>query len=823
MWRWRRVFALLVLSIALGFTISNLWRVSTDAAGSIARLATANPESSQWALAQAEVEVLKLQNAISQARAGQDVELAEVRRRFDILYARLQLIKTGEIFATVRETATVATAIRESVAALDGLIPIIDADDATLQAALDEIDNTTSDLAQALRFVSVEGIRKFSETSVQRRADLSSVLSELTVFLIALGALIFFVLAALIWQLVRLQRTQTEIATTESRLRTVIETALDAVVVIGPKGRILEMNHTAIKMFGRDAEEAQGRPFASLFVGHRIMEKSGDPPLFDMEGLVQREAVDSKGRRFPAEVSISRAKSGDGFIYVAFLRDISDRIAAEQEIVTARDKALAGERAKADLLAVMSHEMRTPVNGIMGGLEVFGETDLDEHQNKLLAAMQTSASLLLRHVNAGLDIARIDAGAAAMVEEEFVLLDLLDVAIASLEAQAAARGNVLRVVPLTDELGLCLGDPGCLLQVLINLVGNAIKFTRDGEITIEAERQPKSDIVELRIIDTGKGIAEDDLERIFEEFVMVDPSYDRDVEGTGLGLPIVKRLVTAMSGQMGVESDLDAGSVFWVRLPLRSLNGARSEKIRNKATGTVLPGQGKSVLLVEDNEINRLVANEMLTALGFRVVEAVNGKIGVTLAQEAKYDAILMDISMPVLNGVDATTAIRAAPGPNQDSLIIGLTAHASPNDIARFVAAGMACVVVKPASKADLAQAILGQGKIAQSDSVGHKTRVPELEDVLGPDVATEVTFRARQEILSKLDDILSRDIPPDQIVDVLHQMIGLSSVVGLNALSKDLRTAKAEAEARDLSTLRDSLRQLRIRLQSNNQGVQT
>jgi signal transduction histidine kinase len=361
------------------------------------------------------------------------------------------------------------------------------------------------------------------------------------------------------------------------------------------------------------------------------------------QGLVQLEAVNSDGQIFPVEPSISTAKTDGGEIYVSYIRDISKRVAAQNELVDARDKAVAGEKAKANLLAVMSHEMRTPLNGLIGSLQLLDGTSLSDRQKKFVDVMKTSGQMLLEHVNNVLDISRVDAGKVEKFEQNFDVPEAVNEVVESLKSTASERGNTLSFEVTRDDIGTAFGDKARLTQILVNLIGNALKFTENGRVQVEVERDPNSDVVEFRVIDNGIGIPEDQRQQIFEDFVTLDSSFTRAVEGTGLGLGIVRRLVAILDGEIGVESEAGEGSVFWVRLPLKpvSLKPKTTKQTGDTLTKAV-DQSGASFLIIEDNEINRLVAREMLAQMGYISFEANDGQEGVEAADRQAFDLIFL-------------------------------------------------------------------------------------------------------------------------------------------------------------------------------------
>ena len=353
--------------------------------------------------------------------------------------------------------------------------------------------------------------------------------------------------------------------------------------------------------------------------------------------------------------------------------------------------------------------MRTPLNGILGTLELINPSTTDAETNRYLQVIRKSSHVLLTHINDVLDVSRLDAGKIPMLKRSFYLVALLHEIADSQSGRARENGNIVVVNTPPNGMNAVYSDPDRLRQILLNLVSNAIKFTRNAQVTIEAETGPDAAYVDIRVIDTGIGIGDDDLDRIFEDFETIDTSYVRASEGTGLGLGIAKRLTQALGGHLDAVSEPGQGSVFWVRLPL-SADEAPEETPQTTPVNPPAPRFAQPrlrVLVVEDNAVNRMVAREMLERNGHSVFEANDGRVGINMAQEQKFDVILMDISMPEINGMAATRAIRAGSGPNTETPIVAATAHALPGEAHRFFDAGMEYVITKPLSREALRQTL--------------------------------------------------------------------------------------------------------------------
>jgi len=698
--------SLLVLAIAMAFAgIVAVARLATDVRRQIEVLASANADSGHWSVAQADVELLALLLALHETQTD-PTALAEMRRRFDVFYARMGLLQAGQIYADLGQADAARDRLDQIDVLLDALLPVIDGDDAGLRAALPGLLAELTAIRPVLREVTLHGQRALAAESDRRRLAAWAALMHVAWLAAALGGVLLGLVAALAWLARQARRRAREQAHTRARLQAIIATSLDAVLVTDHRGRILDYNGAAEALFGHPVAAALGRAVAEFVVcpSGGALSAGGLPA--PGSGLTRVEGLRRDGTRFAAECSVDRVDSIEGKVDVCFLRDISARLAVETALVQARDRALAGEEAKAEMLAVMSHEMRTPLNGLLGTAELLADTRLTARQRRFVETIRSSGKLLARHVNDVLDISRLDAGKMTVTVAAFDADTLLADLAASQRPLAEAHGNRLLVVLAGGGLGPVMGDAQRLRQILLNLAGNAVKFTRDGTITLTSERL-EGDTVAFEVRDTGIGIAADDMPRIFEDFVTLDTSYARMSQGTGLGLPIARRMAEAMGGRIKAQSTPGLGSRFRLVLPLPATDSVPPAPSAAWVPPLATPPQ--RVLVVEDNPVNRMVLREMLTGDGHLVTEASNGVEGVALAQAAAHDLILMDISMPGLDGVGAARAIRGGGGPCRDVPIIALTAHALPSDIDRFTLAGMTATLTKPLTRAGLRAVLAG------------------------------------------------------------------------------------------------------------------
>ncbi|MBD3765657.1 MAG: PAS domain S-box protein [Rhodobacterales bacterium] len=527
-------------------------------------LGRASSDNVQWTLAQLEVELLKLHGAAQaalNAPPGTAPELNDLRLRFDIFYSRVRTLETSAAFAALRAVPDFGAGLAQARTFLNRTAPLIDGPDPRLAAALPRIAVDVAALAAPARMMSLEGLSVFVDVAAGQRLAVAATLRKVA----TLTVLLVMALSAALLVLARLyRRGQTQAAENElirARLEAIINGSVEAIVVVDATGRILEFNPAAVAIFGHPRDRALGAEAAGLlFPPERraaaqtaIAASLRGDPLPGAGPTVEFEAQRACGARFPVEAAVAPVATRSGGLLVAMLRDISRRRQIERETTEARDRALAGERARAEFQALMSHEMRTPLNGLLGAMEVLHATRLDARQSELLQMMQTSGRLLLHHVNSVLDLSRAESGAVGQERVPFSLEEVVADVIANQQGLAEAAGNRLQVVAVSGPVGRVLGDPVSLRQILLNLVGNAVKFTRQGRVSVEIEagvhRTPDgTPVTELRVIDTGIGIAESDLARIFDDFVTLDSSYRRQVGGTGLGLGIARRLVEALGG-----------------------------------------------------------------------------------------------------------------------------------------------------------------------------------------------------------------------------------------------------------------------------------
>ncbi|WP_263411220.1 response regulator [Terriglobus tenax] len=526
----------------------------------------------------------------------------------------------------------------------------------------------------------------------------------------------------------RFAQQAAQLHSSEQRYRLIVESAFDAFLEIDPSGQVTDWNEQAQKTFGWSRVEALTKKMDDLIVRDR----QGSDALREVmtageRGVLQKQleitARHKDGHSFPAEMTISEIEWGETRLISAFVRDVTGRKLADQEREDAKAQAESASRAKSEFLANMSHEIRTPLNGVIGMTELALETELTGEQREYLETVKLSADALLHVINDILDFSKIEAGKVDLEEIDFDLRECMEGTLKTLALRADEKGlELLCDVDANAPEGVH-GDPGRLRQVLINLLGNAIKFTHEGEVTLRVEAEgADEDTVRLHFIvsDTGIGIAPEKQRTIFDSFTQADTSTTREYGGTGLGLSISRRLAQMMGGDMWVESEAGQGSKFHFRVVL----GQAKELPQAPAAfvaGEELP-QAK-VLIVDDNRTNRRILEGLLLRWGLQPNSASGGEEALRMIDEANrlqrpYELLLTDMHMPKMDGFDLAQRLQNKPG--GAATIMMLSSGGQKGDAARCEQLGISAYLLKPVRQNELRAAIArvlhdgGRGKEA-------------------------------------------------------------------------------------------------------------
>jgi signal transduction histidine kinase/DNA-binding response OmpR family regulator len=598
------------------------------------------------------------------------------------------------------------------------------------------------------------------------------------------------------------------------------------------------------------------------------------PPMQAMntDRAVEWDWTDDRGRTFHLQCSPMTDSNGERMIMVLGI-DITARQRAEDALKKARDKledrvrqrtlelekanveltsksqrlvaamkkADAATHAKSSFLANMSHEIRTPLNAVLGMSELALSIDDKDRKDRYLHRVMEAGSSLLSVINDILDFSKIEASKLTLESIDFAPRPALEAAM-DLHLIAAGEKGLELVAEVADDVPEALvGDPSRLRQILNNLVANAIKFTDSGRVTVNVRSaSPAQDLVpgdpitlEFSVTDTGVGIPEDKRKDIFQSFLQADDSITRKYGGTGLGLAICQLLVELMGGELSLRSEEGRGSTFSFTSDLKVGDPAAVERERREAEIPAPSIPPMSVLLADDNPLNRELASTLLTEQGHRVLAVKNGIEALNALRETPFDLVLMDIQMPIMDGISATRAIRdpnsGATDPNIP--IVALTAHALKGDRERFLEAGMNDYIAKPIKMRDF------YNTIARAIN-GRPAALPAPEEERGPNAAANPFDRenalemlgGKQGLLARMDEIFLRDVPRelDELTDsfragdwanakrLAHSIKGAARTVGAQRLGAIAEQMEYLCRQKDTSSAEKELKILESDVQS-------
>jgi PAS domain S-box-containing protein len=546
-------------------------------------------------------------------------------------------------------------------------------------------------------------------------------------------ACVLFLYRGVVAQAALVQRQLESEHALAQRYQELFENASDMVYTLDLDGRVTSMNKAGEVMTGLDLTGKPGPSFFDL-VAPAAQDAARRVHLDLVRGSAPvREELEfrsARGTRLVAEVAERLVRRDGRPVGVhGIARDVTTQKRVEIEMRNAREEAEAANRAKSQFLANMSHEIRTPMNGIVGMTDLTLDTDLTAEQREYLQTVKSCADSLLRLIDDVLDFSKVEAGKLSLDPVEFAIRQTLEEIRKIFGLRAAEKGLTLAFTVAPDVPERLVGDPGRLRQVLVNLLGNALKFTSAGRVALDVDLLSSGAAdVEIRfaVSDTGIGIPADRQRLIFDPFTQADGATTRHFGGTGLGLTISSRLVHMMGGTLAVESAPGKGSRFFFSTRFTVGAAARTSKPPSgahdrvgeaatapAASSALAAGPGIRILLAEDNVVNQRLTERLLQKRGHTVVVANDGQQAVAAVSRETYDLILMDVQMPELNGFEATSAIRAMERETgRRTPIVAITAHAMAGDRERCLEAGMDAYISKPVRAYELYAAIETLGR---------------------------------------------------------------------------------------------------------------
>jgi len=497
------------------------------------------------------------------------------------------------------------------------------------------------------------------------------------------------------------------------RYRAILDQIQDGCTVVDLRGHYLFVNDAFCRIFGLAREKLLGRNFkdtqnpirhSRTFEIFNSVYRTGQPVTYEYQVTPSRQYIEQS-------ISLERDADGKPIAFISIYRDCTARKLAEEALANAKEAAEAANRAKSEFLANMSHEIRTPMNGIIGMTALALDTALTPQQSECLLTIRNQAQSLLTVVNDILDFSKIESRRLELESVPFALNEAIRELIAPLKVTARDKRIDLVSRVAADAPPVVIGDSVRIKQIVTNLLGNAVKFTDRGSVTLDVgvdEREDARATLHFRVVDTGIGIPADKQAEIFEPFRQVDGSMTRRFGGTGLGLAIASTLAALMGGRIWVESERGAGSTFHFTVPLGTARMDVPAADATAAPPRVAAERAARILVAEDNVVNQRVAAGLLTKRGHQVTVVSNGREALDALRRGAFDLVLMDVQMPDMDGFEATAAIRQWERETGSRVrIVAMTAHAMTGDRERCLAAGMDGYISKPIDQRTLYDAV--------------------------------------------------------------------------------------------------------------------
>lgn len=763
-----------------------------------------------WTTSQLEVDHNNLLLALDGARYGaSEAEKNYLPVAFDIYYSRVDILYAALKFGNL--PPSLRSYLEKAVSSRDALALLFDSLDIEDPTALAGFTAKVQSISPLLRNIALESLAYFiADANLSREHEVLL----WTRFLAGSLVLVGLMAAAVCFALLLRRQLSDQIDLVQSaanNIRMVYDASMMAVVVSDLDGKVVLFNAAAEKVFGCNAADMFGRDIAVAMIPphrraahHRAMKqlRDGGVDLLLTGKPKFTTSLDAKGREFPIELTIHANRDTNGkALLIAFIRDVSEQLLHESNLREARDEARRHAESRTMFLATMSHEMRTPLHGLLASLDLIDEPRQSPETRRLLTTARDCAQRSVAQITDVLDLIQIDESQEPATA--FAPAQVVQCIVAELGAVALERGNRLQVnVTGASKDQLWLGSAKTFARVMYNLIGNALKFTEEGSVQIDLAVKPVGAggcRLAVAVQDSGIGIAQSEQAHIFDLFVTSPSSgAGRRQSGTGLGLPIARKGVEKMGGQLYLDSALGQGSRFYFQIPLAALPASMPPEIAQ--LHRVQPQQfDLSCLVVDDNSVNLDLTAQMLRQLGCKVLAHDNGLGAVSAAAQMQYDVIFMDLNMPGgISGGEAARQIRKLeqidPQRFAKSCIVALTADTTFGSPASLVEQGMDYVLHKPVRTLDLVRLLstLGEGlnRSGQSEhSSESDTGFDELIALMGPLSAKRLLDGVVSDLRAVQAALVAEASPP--LADLLHRAIGSAGIVGLASLCRTLSEA--------------------------------
>lgn len=608
--------------------------------------------------------------------------------------------------------------------------------------------------------------------------------------------------------------------------RSLIESNIDALMTTDPSGIISDVNKQMEALTGSTRDELIGAPFKDCFTDPDRAEAAiklvlSEKSVTDYELTARARNGKQTVVSYNATTFYDRNRTLQGVFAAA--RDVTEQKRVELELNEARAVAESASQTKSDFLASMSHEIRTPMNAIMGIADLLAQTKLSPQQDKYVQIFRRAGDNLLNLINDILDLSKVEASQLELERTSFDLIEQIEIVMEMVAARAQQKGLGLSCEIAPDVPKKVIGDPTRLRQVIMNLLGNAIKFTASGTVSLQVE--PDLDpllptALRFSVEDTGIGIPGDTLPRVFERFTQADSSTTRRFGGSGLGLTISKRLVELMDGRIWVESKVEHGSTFSFVVPLEVETNETQAAAVTEGAISELPLAPLRILLTEDSPDNCTITLAYLEGTPYTIDVAENGAVACEMFRAGKYDLVLMDRQMPIMDGLAATRNIRAWEDLNGCTPIpiIALTASALKSDREMCLAAGCTAFLTKPIRQSVLLQAIREHSAktVVSIDGDVNPARVPSTLS------AERLALQSPRYLANCCENVVKMlaalDVMDLETVATLgHNLAGSGASFGFPAISAIGVSIQTTAEAEDQKGARAEITSLAAYLYSN------
>ncbi len=638
----------------------------------------------------------------------------------------------------------------------------------------------------------------------------------------------------------------------EMRIRAIIATAIDAIIILNQEGKVTEFNPAAEQLFNCYGEDLTNQDFAKLFIPDELQDHFSHILSFYYENHQQEDNAGSRNlmtmqdktkKTFPAELTMTTFTQNDHLYLILFTRDISSRIESESMLLEARYNADQANQAKTKFLATVSHEIRTPLSGIIGILELIDDITRDEEQKKLLNHAQYNAQNLLTILNDLIDWSQADQDKLSLNPAPFDIRSLL-ISTKNLMQPLMEQKNLPFLFEVQGTLpDIVYGDAGRIRQILLNLLSNAIKFTEKGYIQLSVISEPSSkpDHVKIHIAvkDTGFGISAEEQKILFQDFARSAHIREKNIRGTGLGLAISQKLLDLMNSHIHLVSKWEKGSTFSFTLELKIVDSLSEERMEETSSKLSLTSDEKSVILIaEDVQTSQFILSKQLTDAGYECHVADDGQQALDLTMKQQFDVILMDVAMPKLTGILATQKIRENPDNiNQATPIIGISAHMGQSEKDECIAAGMTEFLTKPVMRNQLLSLVKRYITPNNSEKIFIQTMPQDITDVHSwlQSIPVEVTFETLEQLSVDTSEEFIQQIfttfvddsesfleilqcaTEDQLVDpsihrAAHSLKGSSFSLGLVGIGSLAKKCEEAILQRDFISFKQALNEILI-----------